>query len=563
MLTRYRISNFKAFKEISAIPLKPITLIYGQNSAGKSSIIQSLLMLKQSLGYQNSHMSLVSQGDLVDLGDYKNFINSHQSQKNITVELSFSIQEVFDYLEPYIQTFNLTAIQNIRCQMLLKNLDGYPSLDKMKIYLENDCYPVLSYCVDQEGDFILEKPEKRSKFWKSFLDNNSKNIQNFYFDRARKKISELFKISSQKLRDKLSSKQELSDHKKALENDIQKLNMEFKSLSDDDVQKQNIRNEVDSLEQELDEINYIFPLLSIHKDKILGELTECIYYFYSITPYSFLPNDLLERAATTFNSNPALDISYEVYTRDLTILKFISDFTSSITNKLSNILENLVYIAPLRAYPKRFHILGENTLSSEEMIYNNSHILEKINKIFTQFQLNYEVKVSSPNVISNPEFERIFSVRLVDTSFGTQSKHSISVKDVGFGVSQILPVLTQSLLHTNSTLLIEQPEIHIHPRLQAELAEVFADSYISNGNHFLIETHSENLILRFQKMIRGKRKIGNSQHVFTNQDISVIYVDRAEDCSYCVELRLDEDGGFIDNWPNGFFEESFNELFDF
>jgi predicted ATPase len=110
------------------------------------------------------------------------------------------------------------------------------------------------------------------------------------------------------------------------------------------------------------------------------------------------------------------------------------------------------------------------------------------------------------------------------------------------------------MLSRNSTLLIEQPEIHIHPRLQAELGSLLAECIKPPfENQFIIETHSEHLILRLQKLIRkGELK---------PEDISVIYVDRGTEGSKCLHLRLDEEGDFIDEWPGGFFEEDFNEIF--
>ena len=105
----------------------------------------------------------------------------------------------------------------------------------------------------------------------------------------------------------------------------------------------------------------------------------------------------------------------------------------------------------------------------------------------------------------------------------------------------------------------------IHPRLQAEMGSFFAEmagrakavSYGGEeeryGNQFIIETHSENLILRLQKLIRmGKLK---------KEDVAVIYCDKTPDGTVAMELRLNDKGEFIDPWPHGFFEESFDELF--
>jgi predicted ATPase len=125
---------------------------------------------------------------------------------------------------------------------------------------------------------------------------------------------------------------------------------------------------------------------------------------------------------------------------------------------------------------------------------------------------------------------------------------------VGFGISQVLPIIVQSMLSYGKTLLIEQPEIHLHPRLQSELATLFVESIKEPyRNEFVVETHSEHLILRLQRLIR--------QGTLQADDVSVLYVDRTPDGSRCIPLRLDSKGGFIDRWPGGFFEESYHEMF--
>jgi len=101
--------------------------------------------------------------------------------------------------------------------------------------------------------------------------------------------------------------------------------------------------------------------------------------------------------------------------------------------------------------------------------------------------------------------------------------------------------------------MIEEPELHIHPRLQAELGSLFVDAIQEKGHQIIAETHSEHLMLRIQRLIRSKK--------LSPQDVCVLYVSRDASGSSVQQLRLDEDGEFLDEWPGGFFEESFNEMF--
>lgn len=126
--------------------------------------------------------------------------------------------------------------------------------------------------------------------------------------------------------------------------------------------------------------------------------------------------------------------------------------------------------------------------------------------------------------------------------------------DVGFGISQVLPVIVQSLLAHDKTVCIEQPEIHLHPRLQAELGSLFGETIRPPyNNRFIVETHSEHIMLRIQKLIR--------QRTLKPEDVSVIYVDHTAETSKCIPLRIDEEGDFIDQWPGGFFEDAYQEIF--
>jgi len=83
-----------------------------------------------------------------------------------------------------------------------------------------------------------------------------------------------------------------------------------------------------------------------------------------------------------------------------------------------------------------------------------------------------------------------------------RSNTKISNRDLGLGISQVLPVLIATNKNKNTTIAIEQPELHLHPAVQCELADEFIRSYKENKNEFLIETHSEHLLLRIMKRMR-------------------------------------------------------------
>jgi predicted ATPase len=115
----------------------------------------------------------------------------------------------------------------------------------------------------------------------------------------------------------------------------------------------------------------------------------------------------------------------------------------------------------------------------------------------------------------------------------------------------------------NRLIAIEQPELHVHPALQTELADLFIQSAKERGNRFLIETHSEHLILRVMKRIRQtfEGKLPEGKPPITPDDVCILYVEPGEDGSIVREMPLNERGELIKGWPGGFFEEALNEMF--
>ena len=137
------------------------------------------------------------------------------------------------------------------------------------------------------------------------------------------------------------------------------------------------------------------------------------------------------------------------------------------------------------------------------------------------------------------------------------------------------PIIAERLqISRGKVICVEQPEIHLHPRLQAQLGDFLIDTTkMRDGNQWIVETHSELLIERIQRRIR--------EGVLSSDDVSVLYVDpararskrireagltedeRSTAGSVIKELRLGPDGSFVDAWPQGFFDENFQELMAF
>lgn len=156
--------------------------------------------------------------------------------------------------------------------------------------------------------------------------------------------------------------------------------------------------------------------------------------------------------------------------------------------------------------------------------------------------------------------EALRNLVLVDKRTGT----SISHRDVGIGVSQVLPVLVIAYASSGCLLAIEQPEIHLHPALQAELGDLFLASALGDaGNTFLVESHSEHLLLRIMRRIRetNQGRLPEGIPAVRPEDVMVLFVEADGPQSIIREMPLNERGELVKAWPGGFFEEGFREIF--
>ena len=147
----------------------------------------------------------------------------------------------------------------------------------------------------------------------------------------------------------------------------------------------------------------------------------------------------------------------------------------------------------------------------------------------------------------------------------TRNRLPVRVPDVGVGISQILPVVVAALDPGRPGITaIEQPELHLHPRIQVELGDLFA-SQAAKGGTFLIETHSEHLLLRFMKRMRQTYDgtLDDAAPPVKPEDIAVYFVeiDPEGDQTLIREMPLNERGELVKAWPGGFFEEDLREIF--
>lgn len=198
-------------------------------------------------------------------------------------------------------------------------------------------------------------------------------------------------------------------------------------------------------------------------------------------------------------------------------------------------------------------------------------LIERVNHSLTDdlfaergYRLGFDHrKLLSPAGVSDGMFVRIF---LVDSN-----GRRFNFTEVGSGLGYILPVLVAiwddsewGYSYLINRVIIQQPELHLHPALQSSLGDVFVNaSNTIAPNELIIETHSEHLLMRILRRIR-ESSVGRCPegYAIAPEDVSVLYFNPSPNGSTRVtRLRISEDGRFIDPWPRGFFDDNLSDLF--
>lgn len=444
MLTSLRIKNFKAWRDTGPIRLAPLTVIFGANSAGKSSLGHLLLGLKQT-ALSTDRKRVLHLGDttsLIDLGIFADCLNGHDLTKTLDFELGWSLPKSMDVKDPLDNTQRFTGNQINLAVSLSAGKTDQPEVTSLKYALRNAEGVVL--------DVDLSRGEDRK-----------------------------FSLQSAKYQFKMA------DGRKWPLNEPEK----FYRVSD----------------------------LSLARYKNAG---------------------------------------------------FLTDFALA----TENILGSIAYLGPLRNHPQRTYQwsgdtpqgvgqTGEATVAAilaaqhEERLLNRGP--KKAKQAFTPFIAGW---LKDLGVIHSFEVKPVAEGRkeyevLVKTH---EDAPQVKITDVGFGVSQVLPALVQAFYcPPHSTVWMEQPEIHLHPQVQAELADVFISAIKSReggkerGVQLIIESHSEHLLNRLQRRI--------AEGELAPEDVAIYFCRRSGSSTELEPLRVNMFGE-IENWPENFFGDEMADI---
>jgi len=435
------IKNLKSLRDTGLIPLKPITLLLGPNSSGKTAFLQAILLLKQTSESRNLMTPLVIRGKYVDLGSFRDLVFSHDLDKNLEIGLKLGVH------------FRPSHLYRDLVKDILKPRNYY-------------IIPLLKFTIgfDRDRERLVNKSIEFS------IENQL-----------------MLKLSGNTVSGKLGERE-----------------FEF-TLSEKMARVLRDRN--------------IFHILS--------------YPSFYYPPYRSFIN-ILEQEKPI-----------------MALLRLLRGVLFRIQRLL---VKKTYYIGPLREYPPRYYIAsGEYP---RDVGLRGEHTVEVIYADFKRRVALYERLKSWVNKMGvardirlKPVAEGIYVLTIADPKQGID----VNITDIGFGASQLLPIIVEGIYATRgSLLLVEQPEIHLHPRLQAMLADFFIEM-AREGKQVIIETHSEHLLLRLQRRI--------AENVISNRDVAVYYFELTSDGTKIYPITINE-YGMLEALPEGFFEEDLTDAYE-
>jgi len=562
MLKKISFSGFKG-KIFDEIELKPITLLFGPNSAGKSSVIQVIHYLKEILDRRNySPRGTKLGGNAIDLGGFKNFVFNHNLSIPIILDLEFDLsnkdlpgaQEAENSSDEF-DTFSSFSSE-VNSASLTIHIRWIDKLDRAEATF-------YSIDVNRESFISISLDSDNPKNIHTYISNLninhplvkgydtfSDNIELFLsaFGMEPEITEDEFRINIKGsssvipnldegilLEEGLLSAEEMGDW--------------FFDEDTADELHENYREIIDLYKKVIVSVG-LLAKEELNRFKYIGPIRE-------IPPRNFDPHfeDEIERwsnglAAWDLILNKKVD--FKLLNEWLKKLKIIYHF--DIKKEISSLS------------PAELKSLVNN--SEEEIVQQIRKLFESIDLDVPLFQNSLEFNIYKEIKDGFEKFDKTMNGKIEQNSNWVLYENRLNVEvkphDVGIGISQVLPIIVAVLTQKNPILAIEQPELHIHPALQVELADLFIDGINRNPEAiYLIETHSEHFILRLLRRIEEttKGKLKEKHLKLTKEKVNVLYIDTKLPFSVVKKLPIDDLGEFTEDWPGGFFEERAEELF--
>jgi predicted ATPase len=440
MITEASLTHFKSWRRIGDMRFAPITGLFGTNSSGKTSILQWLLMLKQTAESSDRHqvLNFGDDRDPVQLGTFRDVVFRHSETGRISWKLSWSLPAHLKVADP----------QGGRGTVLF---------------------------LDDQMSFSCEVREEAGRLKVAAMEYDFDNSRFVYKAKEGKSGYQLVAESEESFRFKRSRGRQWD------------LPAPVKC--------------------------YGFP------DQVSS-------YFQNAGFLADFQLAFEEQMARTYYLGPLREYPQRQYT-------WAGSQPADMGRRGEKVIDAI--LAARDRGEKISRGKGKPKLSVEEYA---AYWLKKLNLIDS-----FLVQPVAPG--SN--LYQVHVRKVTDAA-------DVLITDVGFGISQILPVIVLCYyVPEGSTIILEQPEIHLHPSVQAGLADVFIDAIKVRKIQILLESHSEHLLRRLQ------RRIAEQAEEFASDDIALYFCDYQDEQSRLIALDVDELGN-VRNWPKDFFGDELGEM---
>lgn len=529
MISKIGFSNYKAFIQ-GELEIKPLTILLGANSVGKSSLIQLLLMLQQTAketknGYNKSAFKL--NGEFVSLGENINLLRNKDKEQKLG--LSFDLEKA--YTRQLSQELPLLFYRFIDKVFFALVPDFKEKSENQKNEWRTNRVVFLNYLTEARKEYKNLDSAYFYSFIFSFLDQQKEIIGIYDFLKSLIPLLQKGNVCT------LSLLFNYVEGNKAVTNSFEicevSILCEHKNLLS--VKINNDKN----------------GKTGILNSDFIKEESCCLVHSY----IDYITSMFMNSGSNLFHLFTEGVISFDnlFYERrekySLSLLFFIRIIQIAIQNLEKTFGGiNVNYVSPLRAYPKRYYFLDRTHVSSSLDTLNGDLIAELLKeKISLRNDVNKWLQHFNMSIDVESIEEIIHKLKI------NQNGLSLDITDVGFGVSQILPVIVQGFFAKHGSLtLIEQPEVHLHPRMQADLGDLFIDIALPNKDkcrecdkYLLIETHSEYLLKRIRRRMAMKE--------IRPSDVAIYIVKENKElnCSELQKIKINQFGSF--EWPEEFY----------
>lgn len=516
MRLSYSIENLRRLTQTPLIDLRPITILLGRNSAGKSTFLRSLLLFKQSLNSAAS-APILWYGDIVDFGDFDAALNRNSPDKSI--RFTFNIDNIsYDYA-PAPAKFNKRKIEekNIFVQVSVGTKHGKTILNYYEVKMDDGQRSVRFLAGENGTEF--EKIEVNG----ITLDRFGEGVH--FILREGQIFAPPFSI---KRVQKAGSNQYI--YFDIDETIIDIITSELEKFADARLSRSTIRSQAQNI------LNNPYYTTQTAADKARKE------------------SGAVRKLYVGIAVNDRLVSRIDSYCCFLRVWRLLPHIQSELTAYFSSVQN----IAPARVQSERYYRKQELQVSD---ISPNGHNLPIVLASWGEFKVHEFSSWLDKHFgfgIAITDSTGHISIELLDRSSKT------NVVDTGYGMSQVLPVLAQAWLMstqptgrwtgiartgTPRTLAVEQPELHLHPHHQAILAEAFCELVVdkqsgANPLHLLIETHSEAIVNKVGELVAlGK---------LDSELVQIVIFGADEERDDIILSTIEADGSLSD-WPYGFF----------